>query len=249
MLLILFAGHDTTGHTMTWLLFELCRNPAFQLELQAEVDNFFKMLDGRDPTYQELSELDFMNRCITETLRMWPAVANGTYRQLHFDDTMRGAAGQEITLPAGTSVQIMNWSRHRNPDLWGPDADCFNPRRKFLYRELARVGGANAAENPQSHRFSPFTHNPRSCLGKNFAQLEMRLIILYLLRDFSFSLSPAYQRLMNRTCGAAPAPEEFRGVNRGTMGPMDLEHSTEHGWGTRPLYALKLLPRPRRPLN
>merc|ERR1712032_153690 len=73
MMLILFAGHDTTGHTMTWLLFELCRNPAIQLELQNEVDQFFEKMAGRDPEYQDLSFLVFMDRCITETLRLWPA--------------------------------------------------------------------------------------------------------------------------------------------------------------------------------
>merc|ERR1712137_761522 len=75
-------------------------------------------------------------------------------------------------------------SRHRNKDLWGEDADHFNPRRHFEPEELARVGGPMAATNPASKRFSPFAHGPRSCLGRNFAQMEMRLIMLYLFRDF-----------------------------------------------------------------
>eukprot|EP00930_Biecheleria_cincta_P070629 TRINITY_DN58262_c0_g1_i1.p1 TRINITY_DN58262_c0_g1~~TRINITY_DN58262_c0_g1_i1.p1 ORF type:complete len:659 (+),score=101.89 TRINITY_DN58262_c0_g1_i1:168-1979(+) len=239
MLLILFAGHDTTGHTMTWLLFELCRNPSIQLELQAEVDQFFGDLGGRDPTYRDLSRLEFMNRCITETLRMWPAVANGTFRQLQFSDSIKGQGGKEIKLPRGTALNIVNWSRHRNPDLWGADADQFNPRREFKEEELARVGCPMAAANPSSDRFSPFAHSPRNCLGRNFAQMEMRLIMLYLLRDFSFSLGSSYKKLMHRTTGSSPAPEEFRGINRGTMGPMDLEQSTQHAWGTRPLYGMK----------
>merc|ERR1719253_1412614 len=54
MLLILFAGHDTTGHTMTWLLFELARNPHLQEELHQEVDQFFRKIGGRDPEYRDL---------------------------------------------------------------------------------------------------------------------------------------------------------------------------------------------------
>merc|ERR1712070_984110 len=38
MLLVLFAGHDTTGHTMTWLMLELARNPDIQRRVQADVD-------------------------------------------------------------------------------------------------------------------------------------------------------------------------------------------------------------------
>merc|ERR1740120_224471 len=173
MLLILFAGHDTTGHTMTWLLFELARHPNLQKELQQEVDAFFEFLAGRDPVYQDLSRLPFMDLCVTETLRLWPAVANGTFRQLQFADYVKGPNGKDVMLPKGTAVQVVNWSRHRNPDLWGPDADDFNPYRDFHEAEVARVGCPMAAVSPQSERFSPFAHKPRSCLGRNFAQLEM----------------------------------------------------------------------------
>ena len=58
ILLVLFAGHDTTGHTMTWLLFELARQPEVQRELRREVDAFFASLGGRDPGYTDLGGLD-----------------------------------------------------------------------------------------------------------------------------------------------------------------------------------------------
>jgi cytochrome P450 len=38
--------------------------------------------------------------------------------------------------------------------------------------------------NPSSDRFSPFTYGPRSCMGMNFAQMEMRLILVHLFRNF-----------------------------------------------------------------
>eukprot|EP00427_Karlodinium_veneficum_P007752 CAMPEP_0169088034 /NCGR_PEP_ID=MMETSP1015-20121227/14542_1 /TAXON_ID=342587 /ORGANISM="Karlodinium micrum, Strain CCMP2283" /LENGTH=566 /DNA_ID=CAMNT_0009148289 /DNA_START=114 /DNA_END=1815 /DNA_ORIENTATION=- len=206
MLLILFAGHDTTGHTMTWLLFELARHPQFQKQVIDEVDDFFKELGDRDLTYRDLSRLPFLDLCITETLRL---------------------------------------DRHRNPELWGDDVNEFNPNRKFEATEVASVGCPMAAANPQSLRFSPFAHAPRNCLGRNFAQMEMRLIMLYLFRRFSFSLAPPYDKLMHVKSGPTAAIDAFRGVNRGTMGPMDLEHTTEHSWGTRHQYAMKLRASPR----
>jgi cytochrome P450 len=247
MLLVLFAGHDTTGHTMTWLMLELARNPELQRKLQLSIDSFFEELDGRDPTYRDLASdnLDLLDRCITETLRLWPAVANGTFRQLQFADEVKGKDGEPVMLPKGTPIMITNWQRHRNEVLWGPDVNSFNPYRNFTRAELARVGGPLAAMNPQSGRFSPFAHNPRSCLGKNFAQMEMRLIIAYLLRGFDFSLSAPYDSLANKANPPAPGVHDFRGVNRGTMGPMDLENSLACSWGTRYQYALKLHPKPR----
>ena len=54
-----------------------------------------------------------MTQCITETLRLWPALANGTYRELEKDEKIKGHDGSEITLPKGTYCQIINWTRHR----------------------------------------------------------------------------------------------------------------------------------------
>mmetsp|Transcript_97259 Transcript_97259/g.153938 ORF Transcript_97259/g.153938 Transcript_97259/m.153938 type:complete len:453 (+) Transcript_97259:3-1361(+) len=247
MLIILFAGHDTTGHTMTWLLFELARNQEVQIQVQQEIDLFFSELGGCDPTYNDLSRLEFLDRCITETLRMWPAVGNGTFRQLQFDEHVRGTCDSQVTLPKGTYVNIVNWSRHRNPELWGQDADTFNPYRDFAPMELAHVGCPMAATNPQSKRFSPFAHNPRSCLGKNFAQMEMRLILSYLLRRFSFTLAPPYDALQEARLSATGSdPDFFRAVNRGgTMGPLDLEHGGSTSHAENYLIGLKLKVSPR----
>lgn len=234
-LLILFAGHDTTGHAMTWLLFELARHPDAMREMQQEVDSFFHSLNGKDPEYRDLARLTFLDCCITEILRLWNSVPNGTFRQLQFDDVVEGAGGQKITLPRGTHVNIVNWSRHRNPALWGADADEFNPRRNFSPEELSRVGGNLAARTPQSPRYSPFAHAPRTCLGRNFAQMEMRLIVSYLVRNFEFRLTPAYEHLRGKVCGAtvdSSDPGAFRGVNKATMGPLDLEGSVKMDWGT-----------------
>jgi len=235
ILLILFAGHDTTGHTMTWLTFELARNPKIQAEVRREVLAFFASLHGADPTYRDLSRLDLLDRCITETLRMWPAVPNGTYRQLQFDDTVKGPEGTPVLLPKGTYVNMTNWSKHRNRELWG-DADTFNPHRQWREGEVAKVGCAMAAVTIESERFSPFAHAPRGCLGRNFAQMEMRLIMLHLLRDFSFELAPPNDSLADRELGPTAGLTEFRGINRATMGPLDLERPSD----LKPMYAMKL---------
>merc|ERR1712242_201559 len=106
-----------------------------------------------------------------------------------------GKNGKPVKLPKGTMVNVVTWPRHRNHDLWGADADCFNPHREFLPDELMRVGSEKSAMNPQSHRFSPFAYSPRSCLGKNFAQMEMRLIVSYLLHAYTFTLAPPYDKV------------------------------------------------------
>merc|ERR1712129_21931 len=110
--------------------------------------------------------------------------------------------------------------------MGGSDADEFNPHRHFHDAEIARVGCPMSAVSPQSERFSPFAHKPRTCLGRNFAQMEMRLIIANLLRQFEFSLASPFDRLLGAKLGATPTRDEFHGVNRATMGPLDLSRST-----------------------
>eukprot|EP00039_Didymoeca_costata_P020252 m.340615 g.340615 ORF g.340615 m.340615 type:complete len:571 (+) comp19415_c0_seq1:83-1795(+) len=203
-----FAGHDTTGHTLAWLLFELSKAPHLQQRLQKEVDTFVAKRHGNMEAveYTDFKELPFMTRCIMETLRLWPAVANGTFRTLAFDDVCRGPDNTMVKLPKGTFVQVSNYARHRNPDLWGPDVNVFNPDRNFTEHEL--WDNSFKAYNPASKRFSPFTYNPRHCIGMNFAQMEMRAILVNVLHRCTFSLGDT-------------SPDSVVALNTGTMGPSD----------------------------
>lgn len=167
-LLLAFAGHDTTGNTLAWMFFSLAlaasspdaHQRTILPRLQAEVAAFFVAVGDRQPAYDDLQNLPYMSRCITETLRLFPAVANGTFRELQFDDTITGLGGKQVPIKKGTYVRISNWSRHRNPDLWGPSAAEWNPDRDFVDAELWH-GEALRAYNPSTERFSPFTFTPR----------------------------------------------------------------------------------------
>ena len=222
MMLILFAGHDTTAHTMTWLTFELARHPEYQLRVHREVDAMFGELNGREMKYDDCRRLPFLTRCIMETLRMWTAVPNGSFRQLQYEDEIHGPGGKMVSLPEGTFVQIVNWMRHRSRALWGDDVDEFNPDREFQGNEIWGESSSEtmgppsfSATNPSSKRFSPFTFGPRDCLGKNFAQMEMRAILASVLHRFSFSLSKPYSEDNVKKHGPL---ENIQGTN----GPRDL---------------------------
>ena len=109
--------------------------------------------------------------------------------------------GEMVTLKKGTFVQVVNWTRHRNPRLWGPDVNEFNPDREWQGNEIWGMSsaadengqGAWHGSNPASPRFSPFTFTPRDCLGKNFAQMEMRTILANVFRKYDVVLSEPYR--------------------------------------------------------
>lgn len=222
-LILSFAGHDTTGHTLTWLLFELAKNQSWQRKLQREVDKFWISQKDKKINTRDFKRLPFMTRCIMETLRLHTAVPNGTFRELIEDEMIMGKNGL-VKIPKGTYVQIFNYSRHLNPELWGEDSYDFNPNRDFKDNEIWNNEG-HAFYNPSSKRFSPFTYGPRDCIGKNFAQLEMRLILLYLFKNYHFILDEKQNA------------EIFNNieVNKATMGPIDIYNPVnEYNKGFRP---------------
>jgi cytochrome P450 len=218
-----FAGHDTTGHTLTWLTYELAKRPEMQQRVVDEVDAFWEKYGDRpigtgEPNSVEFVEFmkasPFLTKCITETLRLWPVVPNGTFRQLSHDDYVKGKGGEKVLLPKGTFVQVTTVGRHRDKELWGDDVDEFNPDREWQDDELWH-DQVYAARNPHSPRFSPFTHTPRDCIGKNFAQMEMRTILTQIFKNFTFELSDD-EKLSDLGTSVK------RGMNNGT--PASLLH-------------------------
>jgi cytochrome P450 len=146
----IFAGHDTTANTMSWLVFEVCQRPDVQRKLHEEAEVFFASTTGSGGgiAMADLHRLPYMSRCLAETLRLWPVVPNGTFRQLQHDDTVVGPEGRDVVVKKGTFVQIPNWMRHRSPELWGEDVLEFDPDRDFRGNELWD-GAAFAGYNPQ----------------------------------------------------------------------------------------------------
>jgi cytochrome P450 len=146
-----------------------------------------------------------------ETLRLWPAVANGTFRKLDTDIEIKGKHNKSVLIPKNNIVQIFNWSKHRDKKIWGEDAEIFNPDREFNSNEIWEDNGF-AFFNPATPRFSPFTYSPRDCIGKNFAQMEMRLILCNLLKDYHFILTKEqmeYNVLTNSMNNATLAPKDI----------------------------------------
>ena len=222
-LVLNFAGHDTTGHTLTWLIYELCKNQSFQKKLQREVDHFWITQKNTKINIKDFKRLPFMTRCITETLRLWTAVPNGTFRELIEDEQIKGKYNM-VNVPKGTYVQIFNYSRHLNPELWGEDVNDFNPEREFKGNEIWN-DEVHAFYNPSTKRFSPFTYGPRDCIGKNFSQMEMRLILLHLIKDYHFILTESQNKTVLQDLG----------INKATLAPMDiLNLLNEDNKGFRP---------------
>lgn len=170
---MLLAGEDTTSNTTSWLIYLLSRNPDMLARAQTEVRSVLgdAWLQDEALDLGRLGQLDFLEACIHETLRLRPVVPMLTYQACH--DTVLG----DVQVPKGTVV----WTLFRHDTLqerFFPNAGAFEPQRW-----MGEDGPAKAAS--ASKRVSmPFGAGPRVCPGRYLALLEIKMAMAMLLSRF-----------------------------------------------------------------
>ncbi|KAK0226219.1 cytochrome P450 [Armillaria fumosa] len=172
---ILIAGRDTTGWTLSVLVYFLCTNPLVCTRLREEIINSVGPV--RRPTFEDIKGMKYLRAVINETMRLYPAVPVNVRTSIN-ETTLPSDDPDEkdIYVPVGTPIPYSAFLMHRRKDLWGPDADQFDPLR-FIDERHHRI-----TKNPWI--FLPFNAGPRICLGQQFAYNEMSFIIIRLLQAF-----------------------------------------------------------------
>ena len=167
---LLFAGHDTTTSTVTFLTYELARNPDWMPRLAAEGDAVIGEADA--PSAEQLfGGMPLLAQAVDETLRLYPPAWIGP-RRVARDFEFNG-----VSVPAGLPISYSSWVSHHLPDVW-EDAEAFRPERFEPERRAKLPRGA----------YVPFGMGPRVCIGKRFGYTEVLAITAALLRRFEFSL-------------------------------------------------------------
>ncbi|KAJ7254379.1 cytochrome P450 [Mycena haematopus] len=174
---ILLAGKDTTQWTVTVIMYFLAIHPKFNVRLREEI--LEHVSSTRRPTYDDIRDMKFLRAVINEAMRLYPSVPFNI-RQCIKATTWPSPDPNEkpIYIPAGAQVPYSVLLMHRRKDLWGPDAEEFDPDR-WLDERLKTYLLTN------SFQFLPFNAGPRICLGQQFAYNEMSFIIIRLLQSFS----------------------------------------------------------------
>ncbi|KAF2092730.1 cytochrome P450 [Rhizodiscina lignyota] len=116
------AGHDTTLVSMLSFFANVGTNPDIKARLVAELDGA-NLSDP--PKYSEVAVLPYFDACLKEAMRIIPVI----WVQLGRKVPRRGTTVDGYYLPGGTTVGCCPYVAHRNPDVYGADAETYNPDR------------------------------------------------------------------------------------------------------------------------
>jgi cytochrome P450 len=172
---LMFAGHDTTTSTVSFMFYELARNPLIAARLIAELQ---AQTAGGIATVAQLTSggLPELEMVLDETLRKYPPAWVGPRRAVESFEF----AGHSV--PARAFVNYSSWASHHLPDVFA-EPDEFRPER---FTPEARAALAKGA-------YVPFGGGSRTCIGMRFGQLEVRTIASLILSRYTLSLPEDFQ--------------------------------------------------------
>ncbi|KAI0006418.1 cytochrome P450 [Xylariaceae sp. FL0662B] len=168
LLQFMAAGHATSADTISWSVYTMATNPQIQNKLRDEISELTSWKS--DPSFSDIDSLPYLNNFIREILRVY-APSTSHHRQATVDMMVDG-----VFVPKGTTFDIVPAVPMLNPLIWGKDADIPNPAR---WDQLT-------ADQMSPYAFEAFSNGPRMCIGKNYAMVEIKIILVELIRRFRF---------------------------------------------------------------
>ncbi|KAK6069803.1 Cytochrome P450 709B2 [Seiridium cupressi] len=168
LLVFMGAGHDSSADMASWSTYIMATHPDIQDRLRSEVQNL--VARSPEPTSTDIEVLPYLDNFFRESLRMYPP-GTTMHRQAIKDLTIQG-----VFIPEGSSLDMAPAVTSMNPLIWGDDARKVRPDRwdKATNEQLA-VWSNNV-----------FSNGPRICIGKAFAQLELKMMLFDIVRHYRF---------------------------------------------------------------
>ena len=162
--LFVIAGFETTSATIAYCLYELSKNPAIRLKVQAEIDE----LDKEEFSYEKISKLKYLENCINETLRKYPIIP--VLNRECLNDYR--VPGTDQIIPKGIPIIVPVYTMQRSPELF-ENPTQFNPDR---------------FDNKSDILLLSFGHGNRSCIGNRMAMIVMKTCLCILLSKYEVQL-------------------------------------------------------------
>jgi len=169
---IFLAGHETTANALMWMWYLLSSAPDVEAKLHAEVD---RVLQGRLPGLGDLASLQYVERVVTEAMRLYPPAWIIGRRAI--DDYQLG----DYVAPARSILVMSPYLMQRDPRFY-TDPGRFDPDRWTPEFRAALPKFA----------YFPFGGGPRQCIGESFAWMELILLTATISQQWRLRLVPGH---------------------------------------------------------
>jgi cytochrome P450 len=182
---------DTTSSTLSWICYELCKDPRIQNKLRAEIDAIARAKSFLD--VEDVANCAYLDGVINEALRLHPAVIISQTIKVNVlahasqvpSGVQRETPPEGLTLPNGTYIpgRIL---------MWMPP-HCIQRDPRYFFDPLKFLPERWTNEQPEAiidrRAFFPFSVGPYNCVGQKLAMLEMRSVTANLVRSFDMSFA------------------------------------------------------------
>ncbi|GAB4833416.1 hypothetical protein Ancab_031659 [Ancistrocladus abbreviatus] len=171
----LLAGRDTVAAALTGFFWLVGNHPVVEAIILDEVDRVVGSTRECVVGFEQMRELQYLQAAVYESMRLYPPVQFDSKFCLDDDVLPDGSVVKK-----GTRVTYHPYAMGRMEEIWGADCMEFKPERWLK-------DGVFLQENP--FKYPVFQGGHRICLGKEMALIEVKSVILFMLRVFHVKLA------------------------------------------------------------
>lgn len=185
------GGLESTSGVTTMMAYYSLANPQYQKRLLEEVEEYFK--DPSQMTLEKLNQMEYLNAFMKEALRMASPVISVMPRVAVQDHKIG-----DVLVKKGTILNVP-FVANNFAHEYHTDPNKFDPERWLK--------NSSSLEKSKSdpYSFIPFGVGPRTCIGQNFAMIEVRIIFSLFLKTFKYELTdPNYKLVFIQTLAYEP---------------------------------------------
>ena len=205
-----FAATETTTMTISHALLDLCASPPSQKVWEGLEEEGQAIFSAAAPL--DLARINAglprADSALKETLRLRTSI-----KALATEVTAPQGLdikGHDVHLPRGSRLSVSAWGIHRDPEVYGANADEYDAFRFARDNEQRPQDGANGTTNggmdagsgsgsggkvnlmvTATENYLPFGMGRHSCPGRYFAAVEGKLFLAYLAVNYDLKLAAA----------------------------------------------------------
>ncbi|KAK1264526.1 Cytochrome P450 86B1 [Acorus gramineus] len=169
----MIAGRDTTAAGLAWFFWLVSKNPHVETKIYEELKARFGEADEQTKVFdvESLRGLVYLHAALSEALRLYPPVPFEHKWAAKADVLPSG-----VSVGRGTEILFSTYAMGRMEGVWGKDCEEFRPERWITERGKIKY--------EPSHKFLAFNAGPRTCLGKDMAFTQMKIIVAAMIYNF-----------------------------------------------------------------